>query len=188
MPPRPTKPQPTPLPEPDRWRLLHRCLHDDALHPQVRAAGALVLLYGHPLTRIVTLTAEALTSRDGQDYLAVTGRPVPLPPALAALLTRLRDQARPHTTLARAVTGPPWLFPGRRPGTHRDGLNFTRLLAAEGIDVRAGRTAALMALAEQLPATVLGPLLGLAPTTAANWTKLVQRDWTDYLAARTLPT
>jgi hypothetical protein len=44
-----------------------------------------------------------------------------------------------------------------------------------------------MALAEQLPATVLGPLLGLAPNTAATWTRLVQRDWTDYLAARTLP-
>jgi hypothetical protein len=122
MPPRPTKPQPTPLPEPDRRRLLNRCLQADDLHPQ-----------------------------------------------------------------ARAVTGPPWLFPGRRPDTHRDGLNFTRLLAAEGIDVRAGRAAALMALAEQLPATVLGPLLGLATTTAANWTRLVQRDWTDYRAARTLP-
>lgn len=187
MPPRPTKPQPTPIPEPDRWRLLHRCLHDDDLPLQVRAAAALVLLYGYSVTRIVTLTADALTSHDGQHYLTVTSRPVPLPPALATLLTQLRDQARPHSTLARAVESTRWLFPGRRPGTHRDGLNFTRALAAEGIEVRAGRTAALMALAEQLPATVLGPLLGLAPNTAATWTRLVQRDWTDYLAARTLP-
>jgi hypothetical protein len=42
-----------------------------------------------------------------------------------------------------------------------------------------------MALAEQLPAAVLGPLLGLHPHTAVAWTTLVKRDWTDYLAART---
>lgn len=62
---------------------------------------------------------------------------------------------------------------------------FTTTLAAHGIDLRPARTAALMALAEQLPAAVLGPLLGLRSQTAVAWTTLVKRDWTDCIAART---
>jgi hypothetical protein len=91
---------------------------------------------------------------------------------------------RPVSTLGRTVTSRPRLFPGRQPGTHRDGPGFTTVLAEHGIDVRPFRTAALMALAEQLPAAVLGPLLGLHPHTAVHWTNLVKRDWTDYIAAR----
>jgi hypothetical protein len=185
MPTQPKKAQPTPIPEPERWRLLHRCLHEDDLPLQVRTAAALLLLFGNPVTRTVTLTTSALTHLDGRDYLTLADRPVLLPPALAALLHQLRKRAQPPSTLARAVATTEWLFPGRRPGTHRNGAGFTATLAAHGIDVRPGRTAALMALAEHLPATVLGPLLGLHPYTAATWTNLVQRDWTAYLAART---
>jgi hypothetical protein len=190
MPRTPRRAQPTPIPEPDRWHHLQRCLTDEDLALPVRVAAALLLLFGNPVTHTVALTTDALRHDGDRRYLTLADRPVLLPPALADLLIRLRDQARPPSGLARSVTAgsvtaPVWLFPGRHPGRHRDGAGFTAVLAAHGIDVRPARTAALMALAEQLPAAVLGPLLGLHPHTAVAWTTLVKRDWTDYLAART---
>ena len=183
--------RPSPIPERDRWDLLQRCLHDQQIPLHVRVAGALLLLYGNPVTHTVALSSEALDQRGERGehhYLTLAYRPVLLPPLLASLLQQLRDQATPASTLGRAVDPPSWLFPGRQPGTHRNGPGFTTVLAAHGISVRPARTAALMALAEQLPAAVLGPLLGLHPHTAAAWTSLVKRDWNDYIAARAMTT
>lgn len=190
MPRTPRRAQPTPIPEPDRWQHLQRCLTDEDLPLPVRVAAALLLLFGNPVTHTVALTTDALQHDGDRHYLTLADRPVLLPPALADLLTRLHDQSQPPSGLARSVTAgsitaSTWLFPGRHPGRHREGAGFTTILAAHGIDVRPARTAALMALAEQLPAAVLGPLLGLHPHTAIAWTTLVKRDWTDYLAART---
>jgi hypothetical protein len=176
---------PVPISDQDRWQHLRRCLTDEQLRLPVRVAGALLLLYGNPVTRSVALTADALTQDGDHYYLTLAQRPVLLPPALADLVIQLRDQARPGSRVGQSVTAPGWLFPGRHPGQHRNGPGFTTTLAAAGIDVRPARTAALMALAEQLPAAVLGPLLGLHPHTAAAWTALVKRDWTAYIAART---
>jgi hypothetical protein len=52
--------------------------------------------------------------------------------------------------------------------------------------VRASRNAALIALAADLPTTVVSDLLGLNITTAVNWTRRAGRDWHSYLAAETL--
>jgi hypothetical protein len=46
-----------------RWRLLQRCLTDDTLPIGVRAAGALVLLFGLHLQRIRHLSADQITER-----------------------------------------------------------------------------------------------------------------------------
>ena len=48
--------------EADWWALLTRCLRDAALPLDVRAAGALVLLYGRTLTTIAALTPPTSTS------------------------------------------------------------------------------------------------------------------------------
>ena len=76
------------LDEEARWRLLRRCLTDDMLRTDVRAAGALTLLFGLAAERIRHLTADQLTRTDGQDFLAVDRRPMLLPPRLAKLLRR----------------------------------------------------------------------------------------------------
>ncbi|EQD56695.1 hypothetical protein B2A_05134 [mine drainage metagenome] len=46
----------------------------------------------------------------------------------------------------------------------------------------AGRRAALMNLASQLPAAVLAELLHLHPTTAVHWVSLAGGDWNSYAA------
>ena len=55
--------------EEDLGQQLQRCLTDTVLPADVRAAGAIVTLFGLPLSKIVQLTAEQLTDRD-RDVLA----------------------------------------------------------------------------------------------------------------------
>ncbi|MGH3715237.1 MAG: hypothetical protein ACRDT4_17500 [Micromonosporaceae bacterium] len=173
--------------EDERWQQLRRCLHETTLPLHVRAAGALLLLYGNPITRTVRLTAADIDPRDDGTYITLDRRPALMPPALARLMLQLRDQDRPPGTLQRAVTTTAWLFPGRYPGEHREGAGFTGALAGHGIEAKPGRAAALMALAEQLPASILADLLGIHPHTAVHWVKLAKRDWTGYIAERAAP-
>lgn len=168
----------------ERWEHLERCLHDEQLPLPIRAAGALLLLYGNRVTHTVTLTTNDLHERNGQHFIVLNRHPVLLPPPLAELLWRLRDHSAPVSTLSRAIDAPAWLFPGRYPGTHRNGPAFTAALAAHGIHVREARSAALLALAEQLPATILADLLQMHPHTATRWITLAKRDWNPYIAER----
>jgi hypothetical protein len=50
-----------------------------------RSAGALVLVYGLPLSKIAYLTRDDITRHDGQTWLRHHGRHILLPPRLAAL-------------------------------------------------------------------------------------------------------
>ena len=47
-----------------RWTLLRRCLRDETLSQRLRIAGALILLYGQIPSRIVKLTADAITTTE----------------------------------------------------------------------------------------------------------------------------
>lgn len=53
-----------------------------------------------------------------------------------------------------------------------------------GLDARAARGGALLALAADQPASVLADLLGLSIAAALRWTALAARDQGVYLAAR----
>jgi hypothetical protein len=77
-----------------------------------------------------------------------------------------------------------WPFPGRLPGQPISADTLMLKLRRHGIVVSSARTAALIALATDLPAPVLAELLDLHISTAVRWVTYVKRDWTDYLAAR----
>lgn len=178
--------QPNPIPEQELWLNLRRCLNADEPMPlHIRVVAALLLLYGNPVTRTVALTSSDIRQDGDRCYLTLAANhPLLLPPVLADMVVQLRDQARPDSVVGRSVAATTWLFPGRQPGSHRDGVGLTAALASYGIDVRPTRTAALMSLAAQLPSAALGPLLGLHPHTAVKWSNLVKRDWAAYLAIR----
>jgi hypothetical protein len=167
-----------------RWQQLHRCLTDDTLPHDVRAAGAVILLFGGIISRVVQLTADDIRQRDGRVYLVLDRHPVLLPPRLADLLMRLASTAQSTSALGRSMPRTPWLFPGRSPGRHVSPNRLSHKLMRHGIHARAARNAALLTLAADLPAPVLADLLGLHVTTAARWARYVQRDWAAYLAAR----
>ncbi|MEV5506559.1 hypothetical protein [Streptomyces orinoci] len=173
------------LDEDDRWSLLKRCLTDEEIPLDVRAAGALTLLFGLSNERLRYLTANQLRQRGQHFYLTVGNHPVVLPPRLGNLLQQLADQPLERPLLTSPPAQTRLLFPGMVPGRPIAARPFSRKLARYGINVRPARNAALAALATDLPAPILADILGMHTTTAVRWVTYVRRDWTAYLAART---
>jgi hypothetical protein len=184
----PSRPRQDPsrlISEPERWAQLQRCLTDADLPLDVRAAGSLILLFGLQGNRIRQLAADQLSEREGRTYLTLDQCPLLLPPRVAQLLWQLTAAPIP-SPLARSSQRPQrrWLFPGRLPGQPISADTLMLKLRRHGIVVSSARTAALIALATDLPAPVLAELLDLHISTAVRWVTYVKRDWTDYLAAR----
>jgi hypothetical protein len=169
----------------ERWQLLHRCLTDETLPVDVRAAGSLVLLFGLQVQRIRHLTASQVELRDDGTYLTAGRYPILLPPRLGALMKLLATQPPVRLMISHDAESPRWLFPGRVPGQPIDNHSLTNRLNRHGISARPGRNGALTALAADLPAAILADLLGLHFNTAVRWVTYARRDWTGYLAART---
>lgn len=168
----------------ERSPLLRRCLGDQNLALAARTAGALILLYGISVSKLVRLTATDVVEHDSDTYLRIDRRLALLPPKLATLVITQRDHGRAPSALGRTETHPRWLFNGAHPGRPMTSSGLRNHLAALGTHLRAVQNSALISLAEDLPAAILADLLGLNISTAARWTKLAQRDGTDYLAAR----
>lgn len=174
-----------PLAEDERWTQLGRCLRDEALPADLRLAGALVLMFAQPVSRLVTLRTADVRTNASTTELVLHSHPVRLPPAIADLL---------HSQVTAATTASPigrshpaaeqWLFPGREPGKPHSAHGLTRRLNRHGLSVQPAKGAALIDLASDLPSPLLADLLGLSIQTAVKWAQLSQRDWTTYLHQR----
>ncbi|MFE5309853.1 hypothetical protein [Isoptericola sp. NPDC056578] len=174
--------------EDERWTELRRCLTDATMPDDVRAAGALLLLYGIPLQRIVELTHDNLIMAPGTntvtDFRVTSGAPaVTVPPRLGRLLTGLPAPASARGTplIDPKSNAPAWLFPGRGTAGHVTYTGLANRLRAHGLSVRQSRNAALIGLAADLPAPVISDLLGLSVAAAVNWTRRAGRDWSAYM-------
>jgi hypothetical protein len=172
------------LDEAERWNLLRRCLTDDTIPLDTRAAAALVLLFGLPISRIRHLTVDQLDIGEAGCFLRTGRHPLLLPPKLANLLTQLADTPRTTARLSKEDNTARWLFPGLTPGRPTSQLAFTHKLRDLGINARTARNAALISLAGDLPVPILADVLGLHTTTAERWAHLAKRDWTAYIAER----
>ncbi|MEU9369576.1 hypothetical protein AB0D71_33860 [Streptomyces avermitilis] len=174
------------LTEEERWRQLRRCLTDTALPLEVRAAGSLVLLYGISGEHLRYLTTDEIHgSAPDKTFLHIGPGRLWIPPRLAELLHQLTHAPCRRSGLTRHLSGQPsWLFPGVLPGHPLSRKAFNDQLVCQGIQARPARTAALIALAAELPAPVLADLLGVHIHTALKWSHHAQRDWSIYLNAR----
>ncbi|MBA8924515.1 hypothetical protein BC739_009081 [Kutzneria viridogrisea] len=172
------------LDDDERWRLVQRCLTDETLPIEVRAAGALIILFALQAQRIRHLTADQLTEKGDDTYLTAGRHPILLPPRLGALLRGLVSRPPTPLMIPHGPNTPRWLFPGRVPGQPIDGHSLTNLLNRHGISARPARNGALAALAADLPAAILADLLGLHVNTAVRWVTYARRDWADYLVLR----
>lgn len=162
----------------ERWSIVRRLLHDEDIHAMDRVAGLLILLYAQPLSRIVQISVDQISTSGGT--LKLGEAPVSLPPPLDALIKELRDHRRAHTLLGHADV--PWLFPGGRAGGPLDATSLMRRLQAYGIRARPARNTTLMDLANQLPAVVISRLLGLHIDTATRWSAEAGNTRADYAA------
>ncbi len=84
-----------PLADDDRWNQLQRCIRDPELPLRLRVTGALVLLYGHPVSRIVAMRASQINERDARVYLKIGQHSALLPPALGELVLPHRSSVLP---------------------------------------------------------------------------------------------
>lgn len=176
------KADPVGIDDDSHWKLLQQCLTDTDLPLDVRAAGAVLLLFGQHLARIAALPTGALSTVDGHTVLVLDRTPIRLPALLAHLLAELADRPPPSGWAANSPRR--WLFPGNRPGQHLSGTVLARRLAAHHIPIRPARTTALIQLAQDLPPAVLAPMLGLHVITAVQWRRRAATDWSAYLEAR----
>jgi hypothetical protein len=176
------------LDERERWDLLRRCLNDDMIPLDTRAAAAIVLLFGLPISRIRHLTIDQPDIGESGNFLRAGRHPLLLPPRLANLLAQLADAPCTPARLANADNTARWLFPGLTPGRPTSAPGFTLTLRALGLDARTARNAALISLAGDLPVPILADVLGLHTTTAERWAHLAKSDWTAYIAERVTDT
>ncbi|OBA53674.1 hypothetical protein A5789_23565 [Nocardia sp. 852002-51101_SCH5132738] len=178
-----------PITEDERWQQLRRCLHEETLPNTVRAAGALVLLYGLPLSKVSVLQHNDIhTDAHKRVWLHYGNHQLRIPPGVATLLLTQRD----HPTSIAAINrdhpdDPKWLFPGGFPGQAAHDSLYRGLRDHLHIHLRRARSAALAQLASEIPAAVLAQLLDLHIDTALTWATYAQNDWSTYLAAR-IPT
>jgi hypothetical protein len=166
----------------ERFALLARLLHDDTIELTDRVAGCLLLAYAQPLSRITAITLDQISRHDTTTTIRFGGDDIVLPEPLATLIGTLIDTPRGHVGI-RAPADSPWLFPGLQPGRPLTPAHLGARLGTLGIDARAGRRAALIHLAAQLPAAVLADLLHLTPGTAVRWVNNAGGDWSRYAAA-----
>lgn len=169
--------------EADHLEQLHRCLNDDTIDTDLRAGGALILLYAISTTRVLALRRNQVTTRDADTYLTLGDHELVLPPKLAELLIQLPRSTR-RSTLPEPPAPDSLLFPGRTPDRPVDAGVFGKRLKRSGFTIRGGRNTALIGLAAELPAAVIADLLAIDIVTATRWAQYAKRDWSDYLAAR----
>jgi hypothetical protein len=173
------------LAESDHAQQLDRCLTDEAMPLDLRVGGALVLLFGMLVSRITQLTKDDVIEDNQATWLAIDGHRLMLPTRLAHLVRQLRDQDEPRWTLGRLGAPVPWLFPGQSPARPAVDILFGVRLHRYGIDAHAGRNTARLALAAELPASVLADLIGISISTAERWSQWAKRDWAAYVGQRT---
>lgn len=168
--------------DPDqRWAQVARLLHDDGLDVVDRVAGCFLLLFGQQQSRIAVMTTDQVTPRDGEVFVRFSRHDVPVPEPLGALLLQLIADGKSHIGIG-SPTETRWLFPGGMPGRPITASRLADRLRTLGIPTQAGRRAALLDLAAQLPAAVLADLVNLHPTTAAKWMHQAGGDWNRYAA------
>ncbi|MFD5233363.1 hypothetical protein ACFWJ5_33530 [Streptomyces qaidamensis] len=171
----------------DQAEQLHRCLGDDALPLDVRTAGALTLLFGLQHTRLLELTLHDIIDDDTVVALNLNGHRLPLPPEVAQLVRALRDQRQKSRHLDQTASTTPWLFPGQEPARPLGATYLYLKLRRHGIASLASRNSARLALATDLPASVLADFTGTSISNSTRWTGYAKRDWLDYIASRKQP-
>jgi hypothetical protein len=164
-----------------RWIIARRLITDTALDPADRVAGALVVLYAQPLSRIVRLTIDVVQIINGQVHLTIGADPLELAEPFAALIRALPRPRRGG--VADQIVGP-WLFPSLHAGQHLTATALGRRLQRLGIHPRAVRRAALSQLAVEIPPGILAGVIGIHPQTAVRAAATGGGDYARYAASR----
>jgi hypothetical protein len=98
--------------------------------------------------------------------LSLNGHRLPLPPEVAQLVRALRDQRQKSWHLDQSASTTPWLFPGQEPARPLGATYLYLKLRRHGIAPLASRNSARLALATDLPASVLADFTATSISTS----------------------
>ncbi|MFD5030025.1 hypothetical protein ACFWM0_06310 [Streptomyces sp. NPDC058405] len=101
-----------------------------------------------------------------EDGLSLGSRPIQLPGSLDGLMQELVASRGTDTLIPHESD---WLFPGRSAGQPIHETRLRRRLNMIGVKSGQGRSTALFALAEQVPAGLLSKMLGVHISVAVTW-------------------
>jgi hypothetical protein len=172
-----------PISNGERLRVVRRLLHDERLDLRDRVAGLLILIYAQPLTKVLGLKVEHVTSVGDRVLLRLGRDPLELPEPLDQFTTTLARKPTCRATTAVAGADPPWLFQEMRVVQPMSHSRASRRLRRLGIRTLEGRTSAIVTLAAALPPTILAELLGISETSASKWYRLAGGEWGRYAAS-----
>ncbi|MFI7481957.1 hypothetical protein ACH9EU_08765 [Kocuria sp. M1R5S2] len=162
----------------ERLELVRNCLEHRHVTGSTRLAGLILLLWAHPLNKIVMLRREHLTVTPQGMLLTLGATPTAIPEALTAMLWQhLQNPGNQNT----ANTGTPWLFPGTRAGQHLHPATLSRRLKVLGIDAQRARNATLRDLTHEVDARTLIDTLGYSPGIIARHAALSATPMSDYI-------
>jgi hypothetical protein len=164
-----------------RWEQARWLLHDNAVKPEDRLAGLLVLLYAQWPAAISRLTLDHVDISGTEVRIRLGDEPVTLPEPLDTLARQVVARRRGKAALGAPPTSP-WLFPGGQPGRPISAFGLGERLRQLGLHPGQARSTALFQLATELPAAVLARMLGIHITVAVAWQRASAGDWTGYAA------
>lgn len=167
----------------ERWAPFADVIADKGMDAHTRLAAGLLLLFGIRAVRIVQLHVSDVVLAEGIVRVRLGRQPLVLPgelseAAAAAVLTRTAPRMLTETIDEE------WLFPGARSGHHLTAEALNLRLRRLGIDPRRARAGALVALAQQLPPSVLSALTGLEITSCVRWSDAVAASRANYAALK----
>jgi len=177
---------PRPISRQQQIQLIGR-LHDgQGMDLTERVIGLLILLYAQPLSRIVRLTIDDITSDDTGDkrddeagMFIRLGNPAAPVPAPFDQVIRDYLAARPNLTTA-TNPGSHWLFPGRRAGQPLHPTSIRLHLQRLGIPNLNSRSRALREMLLQAPPSVVAAMLGYGPARAEAIAAQAGGTWKHY--------
>jgi hypothetical protein len=127
-----------------------------------RVAGALLLLYAQPPTKILALKTTAIDFTAHETQISLAAEPIPVPEPFAGMLLNHLNN-RPNLRAGGGAGANQWLFPGHRSGTHLDPQTMLVKLRTMGISVLGARNSALHNLVAEIPPGGGSPATGLQP-------------------------
>ncbi|WP_246136447.1 recombinase XerD [Leekyejoonella antrihumi] len=177
---RPTRHSPC-LTQEQRLAWLRELLADDREMLSYRVAGALLLLYAQPLVKIAALPTSTIEADEAHMTILLGQHPVPVLEPFDGLL---RQHLAHRSNLRTTTTTSPWLFPGRRAGTHLHPASIMSRLRDLGINLRGARNRALTDLVVEVPPPVVADALGYTHQAAQRHADAEAAPWSRYISAK----
>lgn len=166
----------------ERIEMIRRIL-DDRSHPTSHRLPALLLLiFGQPITRIVSMTIDDFNLADTGAQIRFSDDWIELPPAIAKLVADHLENRAP--TMTRAVDQSHYVFPGSRPGQHIHRDSLKTALNRLGIDLLGTRNTTLDELVAAMPSPLVADSLGFSYSALAQHESFQGLRFERYVAGR----